>query len=283
MKQTAVIGAGYTGTRVLRLLGAASGVAFSRSELPGFVSHRLDLDQDPAILAAMPRRVLYTVPPPQDSSGDARLARFLGALTEPPERIVYLSTTGVYGDLRASVASETTRPAPLTPRARRRLAAEEMLQSWCASHETLCIILRVPGIYGPGRLGIERIMAREPYIREEDANPGNRIHADDLAGASIAALSRNIPAGIYNVGDGDSRSSTWFGLTVARLAGLPPPPLVSRAEAERTFGTRRMSFLAESRTLDTQKMRQVMGFRPEYENAEDGIRASLAEDGLLRD
>jgi nucleoside-diphosphate-sugar epimerase len=264
-------------------LDAQSSVAFSRSQVQGFASHRLDLDSDSAVLACIPRQILYTVPPPKDTSGDSRLARLLDVLVDPPERIVYLSTTGVYGDLGASSARESSPPAPLTPRARRRLAAEEMLQSWCELHETLCIILRVPGIYGPGRLGIERIAAREPYIREEDANPGNRIHADDLAGVSIAALTRNIPAGIYNTGDGDSRSSTWFALTVARLAGLPAPPLVSRAEAERTFGTKRLSFLKESRTLDTQKMRQVIGFRPKYGNAEDGIRASLAEDGLLRD
>jgi nucleoside-diphosphate-sugar epimerase len=280
--QTAVIGAGYIGTRVLNLLGADSGVAFSRAETPGFTSHRLDLDKDATVLARMPRRILYTVPPSQGSTGDARLARLLDALEDPPERIVYLSTSGVYGNLAAASATETSPPAPLTPRARRRLAAEELLQSWCSLHETLCIILRVPGIYGPGRLGLERIIAREPYIRMKDANPGNRIHADDLAGAAIVALTCNIPAGIYNTGDGDSRSGTWFALTVASFAGLPAPPLVTRAEAERTFGAKRLSFLSESRTLDTRKMRQVMGFNPEYANAEDGIRASLAEDGLLR-
>jgi nucleoside-diphosphate-sugar epimerase len=119
-------------------------------------------------------------------------------------------------------------------------------------------------------------------IREEDANPGNRIHADDLAAAAIAALTRNIPAGVYNIGDSDHRSSTWFTLTVARLAGLNAPPLVSRDEAFRTFGRSRLSFLAESRTLDTTKMREVLKFTPRYANAENGIRASLAEDGLLR-
>ena len=278
---TAVVGAGYIGTRVLRLLGPGQAVAFSRSAVDEFPARLLDLDGDVGLLGDIPRRILYTVPPPFRSDGDPRLARLLAALPEPPERIVYLSTTGVYGDLGNRVASESMAPAPGSPRARRRLAAEDLLQSWCAQHESLCIILRVPGIYGPGRLGLDRIEAREPVIREEESNPGNRIHADDLASAAIAALSRNIPAGIYNVGDGDPRSSTWFRLTVARLAGLEAPPMVSREEAFQTFPASRLSFLKESRRLDTRKMREVLGFQPQYADAEDGIRASLADDGRL--
>lgn len=279
--QTAVFGAGYIGTRVLQRLAPDRAVAYSRTEVTGFAGHVVDLDRDPVTLTDIPRRILYTVPPSQHSEGDPRLARLLQALQEPPERFVYVSTTGVYGDLGSGVASEALAPAPVTPRALRRLAAEQMLQSWCAQHESRCIILRVPGIYGPGRLGLERIRAAEPVIREDEANPGNRIHADDLASAAIAALERNIPAGIYNIGDGDHRSSTWFTMTVARLAGLTAPPTVSREEAFRTFTRSRLSFLAEARQLDTRKMREVLGFLPKHANAEDGIRASLAEDGLL--
>lgn len=279
---TAVFGAGYIGTRVLALLGPEESIAVGRTSTRDFPFRRLDLDTGAMTVTDVARKILYTVPPSPASDGDPRLARLLAALNEAPERFVYLSTTGVYGDLGAAVASEASTPAAVTPRARRRLAAEEMLQSWCAQHASQCIILRIPGIYGPGRLGLERIRARVPVIREEEAHPGNRIHADDLAAATFAALMRNIPAGIYNVGDGDHRSSTWFTLTVARLAGLEAPPAVSRDNAMRTFPESRLSFLTESRTLDTRKMREVLAFEPRYANAEDGIRASLAEDGLLQ-
>jgi nucleoside-diphosphate-sugar epimerase len=164
----------------------------------------------------------------------------------------------------------------------RRYRAESMLQEWCSKSATRCIIFRVPGIYGPGRLGIDRISAGAAFIRESDANPGNRIHADDLANASIAALKCNIPGGIYNICDGDHRSGTWFAQTVARLAGLPAPHLISRADALRTLSASRLSFLTESRRLDTQKMLDVLGFKPRFQDAEDGIRASLRETGLLR-
>jgi len=280
--QVAVAGAGYVGSRVLARLGPDAASVIGRSPMSGYSSYALDLDRDSHQLPATTRCLFYTVPPSAESAGDPRLTRLLAALPAPPERILYLSTTGVYGDCAGAKVSEARAPAPATPRARRRHAAEEMLQAWCAKNGSRCIIFRVPGIYGPGRLGIERIRAGEPCIRENEANPGNRIHADDLAAAAIAALTRNIPAGIYNVGDGDSRSSTWFALTVARLAGLEPPPLVSREEAMRTFEPSRLSFLAESRLLDTQKMRTVLGFEPAYPDAERGIRASLAEDGLLR-
>ncbi len=115
-----------------------------------------------------------------------------------------------------------------------------------------------------------------PVLREEDATPGNRIHVDDLAACCVAALAPAIPAGLYNVGDNDHRSSTWFTGEVARQAGLPPPREISRAQAEREFSVQRMSFLRESRVVDTAKMRDVLGVTPRYANPEDGIRASLA-------
>ena len=91
----------------------------------------------------------------------------------------------------------------------------------------------------------------------------------------LAALAANTPAGIYNVGDGDHRSGTWFTNEVARQAGLPPPPAISLADAQQTFSPMRLSFLSESRVVDTTKMRDVLGVTPKYGNPADGIAASL--------
>ena len=88
--------------------------------------------------------------------------------------------------------------------------------------------------------------------------------------------------GVYNVADGDFRSPTWFANTVADMAGLDRPPAITRAEAQQTLSAARLSFLSESRKLDTAKMRETLGFSPAYTNAENGIRASLIEDDLLR-
>ena len=139
------------------------------------------------------------------------------------------------------------------------------------------IVLRVPGIYGPERLGIERIKSGVLFLVEDDANPGNRIHVDDLVRCCLAALSPEVPAGIYNVGDGDTRSATWFINEVARQCGLDEPPTVTREQAEKTLSKERLSFLAESRRLDLRKMRDVLSITPRYRDAAAGIAASISK------
>jgi nucleoside-diphosphate-sugar epimerase len=272
---TLVVGPGYTGSRVLE--GLESAIALGRS-LPG--EQRLDLDDDAELLTPLPAdySIIYPVPPAPNQAGDDRLARFLDLLPHNPARIIYLSTTGVYGNRDGALVDETAEPNPESRQSVRRLAAESLLKDWCETRDTTPIILRVPGIYGPGRLGTDRIRAATPVLREKDASPGNRIHVDDLASCCIAALSSEVPAGIYNVGDGDTRTTTWFMNEVARQAGLPPPPTVTRKEAERTFSPMRLSFLRESRIVDVTKMREILGVLPKYTNPADGIAASLKEE-----
>jgi nucleoside-diphosphate-sugar epimerase len=270
-----VVGPGYTGSRVLG--GLPGAIAVGRS-LPG--DQCLDLDGNAGLLITLPDHysVIYPVPPAPEQTGDDRLRRLLDLLPHDPARIVYLSTTGVYGNRDGALVDETTEPDPQSESARRRLAAETLLQEWCSGSDADAVILRVPGIYGPGRLGTGRIRAATPVLRKADASPGNRIHVDDLARCCIAALSSEVPAGIYNVGDGDARTTTWFVNEVARQAGLQPPPTVTREEGEKTFSPMRLSFLRESRIVDTRKMRETLGIRPTYSNPADGIAASLAEE-----
>ena len=243
-------------------------------------TYTLDLDIDRALPLALPAtyRILYTAPPAQQHDVDVRLARLLGMLIPVPRRFVYISTTGVYGDCGGALVAEDQAVNPQSGRARLRVAAEQALDSWCELHGVDLVVLRVPGIYGPGRLGVERIRAGSANIREADANPGNRIHVDDLVRCCEAAMSDAIPAGIYNVGDGDNRSATWFAAEVARQCGLGAPPTISREEAEHGFSPMRLSFLGESRRIDTTKMREVLGVTPRYADPADGIAASLSAD-----
>ena len=272
---TLFVGAGYTGARVVKRLPDA--IALGRSR-PG--EQQLDLDSDSRLRLELPARyaVIYSVPPAPDQPGDPRLGRFLAMLPHAPERVVYLSTTGVYGNRDGDRVDESSEPRPESASAERRFAAERMLAEWCTGRQTTAVVLRVPGIYGPGRLGTDRIRAGMPVIEEKAANPGNRIHVDDLATCCLAALSPDVPDGIYNVGDGDHRSGSWFTNEVARQAGLPPPPTISLAQAQETFSPMRLSFLRESRIVDTTKMRRVLGVNPKYANAADGIAASLREE-----
>ena len=220
--------------------------------------------------------IVYTVPPARDAANDRRLEQLLSLLPGSPARIVYLSTSGVYGDCNGALVSETAKPAPATERAQRRYAAEQYLQQWSAAQGVSVIILRVPGIYGPGRLGIERIRQDEPVLHLDEAHPGNRIHVDDLVSCCLAALADDVPAGIYNLGDGDNRSASWFSMEVARQAGLPPPAMITREQANAQFSPMRLSFLNESRRLDLSKMQTLLQPDMRYPNAVDGIAAALA-------
>ncbi len=272
-----VAGAGYTGRRILDRLPDAVGLSRSADHARAV---RMDIDSDSTVPVELADEwsLLYTVPPATDSDGDPRLERLLGGLTSAPSRVVYLSTTGVYGDQGGASVNEDTAPKPETGRARRRIHAEALLTDYCGKHRSDLVVLRVPGIYGPGRLGVRRIRLNTPVIQESDANPGNRIHVDDLAECCIRALDPSVPEGVYNVGDGDDRSATWFAGEVARQAGLDGPPTISRQKAEETFSAARLSFLRESRRIDTTRMREVLKPEMKYADPVDGIGASLKEE-----
>jgi nucleoside-diphosphate-sugar epimerase len=242
----------------------------------------IDLDRVRAG-ATIPERldqaaIVYLAPPPSTGESDLRLDRFLQLAAVPPRAFVYMSTTGVYGDAEGDLVDEASPVRPRTDRARRRVSAEEMTRVWCNERRVRRIVLRVAGIYGPGRLPLDRLRRREPVVRRAEAGAGNRIHVDDLVETCLAAITNPEARGVYNVSDGSSISSTEFIETVARLAGLPAPPQVSMEEAQLTFSAERLSFINESRRVNNERMLKHLGVRLRYADVEAGIRQSLAEE-----
>jgi nucleoside-diphosphate-sugar epimerase len=278
MQPVSIVGCGYTGRRLaerLRNSGAhVRGFATSAASLQqiaalGVDALQLDLDASMSPIDFTGHLVYYSVPPARND-GDARLVRFLESLGGAPKRLVYLSTTGVYGDQAGATVNEDTAPAPRTERAIRRMAAETALRGWADSHDASWCILRIAGIYGPGRLPLERLRRGVPSLLPQDATPGNRIHVTDLVTACVAAgFAAAADRRIYNVTDGSDHTVTDYLQRVARLARLPSPPLVSRAEAERTVG--------ESRRVDNGRMLKELGVELEYRDLDAGIGASLEE------
>jgi nucleoside-diphosphate-sugar epimerase len=281
-----IIGCGYVGTRLARRLPGKvtaltrSPAGAARLGESGLDAVCCDLD---ALTAGSPLPVdtaggvlFYLVPPPGTGVEDPRLRACLRALPGWPARLVYMSTTGVYGDAAGDTVDEERPAAPGSDRARARLDAETAVRRGSEAAGSEWVILRVPGIYGPGRLPLERIRRGDPVIRESEAGPGNRIHVDDLVSVCIAAATVTAAANrIFNVGDGNHASSTAWFRAVARIAGLPPPPEVSRDDARAMLSAAAWSFLAESRCVDTARMRRELGVRLRYEDPEAGIRASL--------
>ena len=284
-----VAGCGYVGRRLATtLVRSRTVVALARSAgsdaglaVDGIAGRSVDFDKvEPASLASIAddSGIVYLAPPPPHGDHDARLRRFLAALGDArPAAFVYLSTTGVYGDTRGERVDESSPTVPGSERARRRLDAESAARDWCAARGVRFACLRVPGIYGPHRLPLDRLRRGEPALRPEDAGPGNRIHVDDLVSACVAALDRPVD-GVINVGDGDHASTTVYLQRVAALAGLPAPRLVTREEATTQIGPGMLEFLVESRRVDTRRMRDELGVVPRHD-LDSGIAASLAEMG----
>lgn len=285
MRSVFIVGCGYVGVRLAerwRALGRSIRGSTSRAHrlteiaAAGALGVPLDLDSPLPPIDCTEELVYYLVPPAPQGARDARLARFLEHLTGPAARIVYMSTTGVYGDRDGALVNEDTPPAPVSDRAIRRLAAEAALRAWSEARRISWCILRVPGIYGPGRLPLERLRRGEPAIAPEEAPPGSRIHVEDLVTACVAAgTSGRAHARIYNVTDGSEDSLTAYLQRVARIGRLPPPPLIGREEARARLSASSWSFFAESRRVDNRRLREELGVALAYQDLDEGIRASL--------
>lgn len=280
-----IIGCGDIGQRVARLWQQRGipviGLARQTNDLTkaGIEPRPADLD-DPASLKGLPVKdalVYYFVPPPSRGQTDPRMGHFLTALDSDrlPSRIVAISTSGVYGDRQGARVDETTPPQPQTDRARRRLDAEDQLRQFGRQHHVAVIILRVGGIYGPGRLPVERLRKQVPMVPTHQAPLTNRIHADDLATVCLAAGRRGRADAIYNVSDGCHSNMTEYFNTVADFLGLPRPPVISLEQAEQTLSPGMLSYLHESRRMDNSKMIRELGVKFRYPELRQGLAACL--------
>jgi nucleoside-diphosphate-sugar epimerase len=222
--------------------------------------------------------VAYLAPPDGQGEADLRLTRFLAALGDGrPRVLLYMSTTGVYGDTGGAVVDEASPTAPGDARSRQRLDAERQAARWCGERGARCVILRAPAIYGPHRLPLDRLQRGEPVLRAEDSGPGNRIHVDDLVAACLAALDRPV-TGVFNLTDGQPEPLAAFMRRLARLAGLPAPAEVAWAEAQGRISPGLLAFLRQSRRVASRRAADL-GWSPALD-PEAGLRASLREMGL---
>jgi nucleoside-diphosphate-sugar epimerase len=233
-----------------------------------------DLDR-PGSLALVPAQaLLHCAPPPDQGAADTRTVNLLAALEKGrilPARIVYVSTSGVYGDCAGVRVDESRPTAPQTDRARKRLHAETQLTAWAGERGIVLVVLRVPGIYAVGRLPLERLRARTPVLRSEDDVYTSHIHADDLAAIVCRALDEEAPAGVCNAADDtEMKMGDWFDL-VADSHALPRPPRIPKALAAERIPAALLSFMQESRRLDNTRLKSVLGIRLRYPTVHEGL------------
>jgi nucleoside-diphosphate-sugar epimerase len=283
MSSVLVIGCGDLGRRVaarhLERGDAVVGVvrrgeSAARLEQSGIQPALVDLDTAPgSVPSARGALVYYFAPPPERGDRDWRLRGWTESLSTDgwPRKVVYVSTSGVYGDRAGAWVDEECEPRPETDRARRRLDAEQTLSIWAAERGVAWIALRVGGIYGPGRLPTERIRSGRPVLRERDCGYTNRIHVEDLASVAVAAGDRGSDGAIYNVSDGRPGNMTEYLKAVADLLRLARPPEISWAEAEGRLSPEMLSYLRESRRLDNSRMLRELGVKLQYPDLRSGL------------
>ncbi len=284
MKSVFIVGCGDIGKRIAGLCGkknvAVRGLVRSvestqHLQQVGIESVRVDLAQTDGLgsLPTTAATVFYLAPPPGEGESDPLIRRFLAAISTHalPEKLVLLSTTAVYGDCQGEWISETRPVNPQTARGRRRLDAEQAVQEWSRSTGVPIVILRVGGIYGSGRLPIERIEKGLPILHEAESPYTNRIHQDDLAQVCIAAAERGKSGEVYNVSDGQPGTMSRYFKDIAQAYQLPMPPEISLEEAQQVMGAGMLSYLKESRRLDNCKMVEELGVVLRYVNLEMGL------------
>ena len=277
MIRVLVVGCGDVAMRAARLLAGRArliGLTRSADDVPklrahGFVPIVGDLDDLRALrrLRTAPYAVMHFAPPPSEGRGDPRTGHLVAALSAAgriPQRFVYVSTSGVYGDCAGARVAETRPRRAQSPRARRRVDAEDRLRAWAARNGVSLAIVRAPGIYAETRLPLERLRQQTPVLVPEDDVYTNHVHADDLARVAVAALFRGRPNRAYHAtDDAELKMGQWFD-AVADAYRLPRPPRVGWDEAEARVAPMLLSFMSESRRLSNDRMKRELRARLRY-------------------
>lgn len=287
-KHILIIGCGDIGLRVAKIWKNANKSIFAMASSDESIdtfrqqhlfTYQANLD-DPHSLKSIPSRqslLYYFAPPPAKGHIDTRMANFLASMEkdELPAHLVYISTSGVYGDQKGELINEDTPVNPSVDRAKRRYNAEQQLRTWSKRTSIPITILRVGGIYGPGRLPLQRLKDQIPMLHEDLSPQTNRIHADDLAQVCVAAASQKAEGEIYNVSDGTNSNMTEYFNTIADFCGLERPPLVDWDEAEKTISPGMLSYLKESRKMDNSKMINELDIELIYPSLKEGLKSCL--------
>ena len=292
MRRLLIIGFGDIARRVVPLLAGRWRVyaldrdprRFPLLRALGVTPVRGDLDRPASLapLAGLAHDVVHLAPPPEHGARDTRTAHLVAALAKGgslPQQFVYISTSGVYGDCGGEIAAETRPTHPQTERAQRRADAERQLREWGRRSGVRVSVLRVPGIYAADRLPLARLRNGTPALRAEEDAYVNHVHADDLARIVVAALHRGRPGRMYNAADdAPIRMGDYFDLVADRF-GLPHPPRVSRAEADRLIAANLRSFMSESRRLVNRRLKQELRLKLRYPTVHHGVAGAAQAQG----
>ena len=265
-----IIGCGDIGLRVAKQLSRSHRVFALTSQQNRFQELRAvgaipilgNLDHPESLwrLSGLAQTVIHLAPPQNGGNRDCRtrnLLRILAQGSNAVRRLIYISTTGVYGDHRGGKVSEATPVSPQSERAQRRVDAERILRLWAPAHGVALTILRVPGIYAADRLPIERLQAQTPALLPEEDAYSNHIHSDDLARLVCAAVYHGKPQRIINACDGGETKMGDYFDEVADAFGLERPARLPGGELQKIVSPMLWSFMRESRRVTNQRLPEL--------------------------
>ena len=287
MKKNKIIltGSGYLGDNIIDLLDEMNHsyliteISRSKKNRDGNIqSIQHDIDNSISLdLDLENSKIIYMAPPDPSSDGDLRIAKFIDTISKYNiKRFIYISTSGVYGDCHGNKVNELVRVNPITDRAMRRVDAENKVIDFGRDNNVEILILRVPGIYGKNRLPIKRIINREPLIEKAQSRTTNLIHVQDLSRIVIKSLEIEMQeTEIINVSDGTAVKTTEYYEKIYDALEINLPKYISYEEAKKLYDKKRLSFLNESRVLDTTKMKKIFPGCIKYTKLSEGIKASL--------
>ncbi|MHB1236365.1 MAG: SDR family oxidoreductase [Gallionella sp.] len=281
MRRLLIIGCGDVAARTIPLLRKGYRVYalvrnagyFARLRALGVVPLMGDLDDRNSLarIAGIADAVLHFAPPPNSGIHDTRTRNLLSALSKGklPKRMVYISTSGVYGDCAGARVSETRPLNATSPRARRRADAEKQIRGWARRNHVNAGILRVPGIYAEDRLPLSRVRQGTPGIIAGEDGYTNHIHADDLARIAMAALQRGRACRVYHASDDSQLKMGEYFDSVADAFSLPRIPRVSRAEAQQVLPESLLAFMNESRRLANRRIKEELKVKLRFPEVAD--------------
>jgi nucleoside-diphosphate-sugar epimerase len=258
---------------------ARTGEAVAALRREGVEAYAFDgVDADVALEQALKKAEAIVVSIPPRGRAGATLERFAAAIAAAPalRRILYYSTIGVYGDHAGKWVDEASATLTRTARGLARLDDEMRWTEAARVRAAEADILRLAGIYGPGRNALVNLRRGEARRIVKPGQVFNRAHVDDIAQATRLVLTMGLPGQIWNVADDEPAPPQDVAGYAAALLGLEPPP-------EEPFDQARLSpmareFYADNKRVSIAKAKALLGFAPAYPTYREGLSA-LAEAG----
>lgn len=275
-----IVGCGDVGQRMLPILVKTfkvfvltrqiEKISFFRQSGATPILGDLDTIQTISRVAKLANTVIHLAPPNPVGNTDQRTKAVINVLSQNKafKRLIYISTTGVYGDCSGELISEIRGVNPQSERAKRRVDAEHQLRAWAIAKGVEIVILRVPGIYAGNRLPIDRLKNGTPALIQSEDVYTNHIHADDLARLIILSIFRARPQRVMNACDfSDQKMGDYFDQVAEKMC-LPKPQRVNFTTLKGMVSPQLLSFMQESRRISNARLQEI-GFQFLYPKVED--------------